>query len=93
MHPLIKELITRGPVVTDGAWGTELQARGLASGDVTNDISALVADPNVSIHEGKVFSCELRPGRRSAPAAELQQLFSGGHDAPLRVAASAPRAR
>ena len=33
MHPLIKELIARGPVVTDGAWGTELQARGLASGD------------------------------------------------------------
>jgi len=44
-------------------WGYQ----GLASGDVTNDISALVADPNVSIHEGKVFSCNLRPGRRSAP--------------------------
>jgi hypothetical protein len=40
---------------------------------VTNDISALVADPNVSIHEGKVFSCNLRPGRRSAPAPELHQ--------------------
>jgi methionine synthase I (cobalamin-dependent) len=33
MHPLIQELIARGPVVADGAWGTELQARGLASGD------------------------------------------------------------
>jgi len=33
MHPLIKDLIARGPVVTDGAWGTELQARGLASGE------------------------------------------------------------
>ena len=33
MHPLIKELISRGPVVTDGAWGTELQARGLALGE------------------------------------------------------------
>lgn len=46
---------------------------GLASGDVTNDISALVADPNVSIHEGKVFSCDLRPGRRSKPAHEIHQ--------------------
>ncbi len=33
MHPLIQELISRGPVVTDGAWGTELQARGLAMGE------------------------------------------------------------
>ncbi len=50
-------------------WGYQ----GLASGDVTNDISALVADPNVTIHEGKVFSCNLRPGRRSKPAPEIHQ--------------------
>jgi methionine synthase I (cobalamin-dependent) len=29
----IEELIADGPVVTDGAWGTEFQARGLAVGD------------------------------------------------------------
>ncbi len=50
-------------------WGYQ----GLARGDVTNDISALVADPNVSIHEGKVFSGDLRPGRRSATAPELHK--------------------
>jgi methionine synthase I (cobalamin-dependent) len=33
MHPLIQQLISHGPVITDGAWGTELQARGLALGD------------------------------------------------------------
>lgn len=33
MHPLIQQLISRGPVVTDGAWGTELQKRGLGLGD------------------------------------------------------------
>jgi 5-methyltetrahydrofolate--homocysteine methyltransferase len=33
MHPLIQALVSRGPVITDGAWGTELQARGLALGD------------------------------------------------------------
>ena len=33
MHSLIQELTARGPIVTDGAWGTELQARGLGSGD------------------------------------------------------------
>ena len=33
MHPLIAELLAHGPVVTDGAWGTQLQARGLAIGE------------------------------------------------------------
>jgi methionine synthase I (cobalamin-dependent) len=33
MHPLIQEILSQGPVATDGAWGTELQARGLALGE------------------------------------------------------------
>jgi 5-methyltetrahydrofolate--homocysteine methyltransferase len=33
MHSFIQQLIASGPVVTDGAWGTELQARGLALGE------------------------------------------------------------
>jgi methionine synthase I (cobalamin-dependent) len=33
LHPLIEKLIAHGPVLTDGAWGTQLQARGLAPGD------------------------------------------------------------
>ena len=32
MQALIQQLIASGPVVTDGAWGTELQARGLPLG-------------------------------------------------------------
>lgn len=40
-------------------WGWE----GLSRGDVVNDLSAIVADPNVSIHEGKVFTCDIRRGR------------------------------
>jgi formate dehydrogenase major subunit len=64
-------------------WGYQ----GLASGDVTNDISALVADPNVSIHEGKVFSCDLRPGRRSKPASEIHQdLMAQGAASEVTVA-------
>jgi len=30
---LIQQLISRGPVLTDGAWGTEFQARGLEAGE------------------------------------------------------------
>ena len=36
-------------------WGWE----GLATGDVTNTLTALVGDPNVSIHEGKAFVCNV----------------------------------
>jgi 5-methyltetrahydrofolate--homocysteine methyltransferase len=33
MHTLIQQLVAHPPVITDGAWGTELQARGLGLGD------------------------------------------------------------
>jgi methionine synthase I (cobalamin-dependent) len=33
MHPLIQQLLAQGPVITDGAWGTQLQARGLSLGE------------------------------------------------------------
>jgi formate dehydrogenase major subunit len=36
---------------------------GIATGDVTNNISSFVADPNVSIHEGKAFTADIRKGR------------------------------
>ncbi len=36
---------------------------GIATGDVANNISSLVGDPNVSIHEGKAFTAEIRKGR------------------------------
>lgn len=32
MHELIAQLIAHGPVLTDGAWGTQMQARGLKLG-------------------------------------------------------------
>ncbi len=33
-HPFIDKLVRHAPVITDGAWGTQLQARGLIPGDV-----------------------------------------------------------
>ena len=33
MNPLLKKLLARGPVIADGATGTQLQARGLAPGE------------------------------------------------------------
>jgi formate dehydrogenase major subunit len=36
-------------------WGWE----GVATGDVTNTLTSMVGDPNVSIHEGKAFVCNV----------------------------------
>jgi formate dehydrogenase major subunit len=33
--------------------------KGISKGDVVNDLSALVGDPNVTIHEAKVFVCRV----------------------------------
>jgi formate dehydrogenase major subunit len=62
-----KALVTRRmPVLTiDGRkvhhvgmpwhWGYE----GIVTGDVVNELTALVGDPNVTIHEGKAFVCNV----------------------------------
>jgi formate dehydrogenase major subunit len=36
-------------------WGYE----GVSTGDVVNELSSMVADPNVSMHEGKAFVCNV----------------------------------
>jgi formate dehydrogenase major subunit len=62
-----KALVTRRirPLQIDGKtihqvgmpwhWGYE----GLSKGDVVNELTCLVGDPNVSIHEGKAFVCNV----------------------------------
>lgn len=37
MHPLIAELMTAAPILTDGAWGTQLQALGLSPGGCADE--------------------------------------------------------
>jgi 5-methyltetrahydrofolate--homocysteine methyltransferase len=37
MKKLINELLSEAPVLTDGAWGTEMQARGLQPGDCPDE--------------------------------------------------------
>lgn len=39
--------------------------KGVVKGDVANDLLLLVADRNVSMHDAKSFTCNMRPGRRS----------------------------
>jgi formate dehydrogenase major subunit len=65
-----KALVTRRvrPLQIDGRtihqvglpwhWGYE----GVVTGDIVNELSSLVGDPNVTIHEGKVFVCNIEKG-------------------------------
>jgi len=38
---------------------------GVVTGDIANDLLVLVADRNVSMHDAKSFTCNMRAGRRS----------------------------
>ena len=40
---------------------------GEALGSIANDLTSIVADPNVSMHEAKAFTCNVRPGRLEQP--------------------------
>ena len=60
MHPLIESLIKKGPAVTDGSWGTQMQKRGLKRGqnpdswnlthaDRVREVAALYVDAGSQI--------------------------------------------
>ena len=38
---------------------------GVVKGDIANDLLLLVAERNVSMHDAKSFTCNMRAGRRS----------------------------
>ena len=44
MHPLIEHLLTADTIITDGAWGTQLQARGLPIGACPDEWNISHAD-------------------------------------------------
>lgn len=65
-----KALVTRRmrPLMVDGRlihqvampwhWGYQ----GITTGDITNDLTSMCGDPNVSIHEGKTLVCNIEKG-------------------------------
>ncbi len=44
MHPLIESLLAAAPLLTDGAWGTQIQARGLMIGGCPDEWNLLRPD-------------------------------------------------
>jgi formate dehydrogenase major subunit len=43
---------------------------GEVAGGMANDLTSIITDPNVSIHEAKAFTCNIRPGRLEQGALE-----------------------
>lgn len=54
MHPTLEKLLSRGPVVTDGAWGTQLQQRGLPIGACPDEWNLTNPDKVESVARGYV---------------------------------------
>lgn len=65
--PRMKPLQVDGRVVHVVGMPWHFGHKGLARGDIANSLSAMVGEPNISIHEGKSFTCNLRKGRKGQP--------------------------
>jgi len=60
----LRPLMVDGKIVHQVGMPWHWGYMGLVAGDVVNDLSSMVGDPNVSIHEGKAFVCNVeRVGR------------------------------
>src|SRR5262249_21890351 len=69
-------------------WGVA----GETTGSIANDLTAIVADPNVSMHEAKAFTCNVRAGRlgRSEEAPERAGAWPTREPAPETPRAQQP---
>lgn len=61
--PRLRPLVVAGRVVHQVGFPWHFGYQGLARGASANDLAALVGEPNVTIHEGKAFTCDLLPGK------------------------------
>jgi formate dehydrogenase major subunit len=57
--PRIRPFTIAGKVVHHVGMPWHWGYKGIVTGDVVNDLAALVGDPNVTIHEAKVFVCRV----------------------------------
>ncbi|MHB1134077.1 MAG: molybdopterin dinucleotide binding domain-containing protein, partial [Chloroflexota bacterium] len=58
----IQPLMVGGKLMHQVAMPWHWGYMGLSTGDVTNDLTSMCADPNVSIHEGKTLVCNIEKG-------------------------------
>jgi formate dehydrogenase major subunit len=63
----LRPLLIEGRVIHQIGLPFHWAFAGEVVGGNANDLTALLADPNVSMHEAKAFSCEVRAGRLGDP--------------------------
>ncbi len=59
VQPLMVNGRTLHQIAIPVQWGYA----GETVGGIANDLTSIVADPNVSMHEAKAFTCNVRAGR------------------------------
>ena len=82
MHPLIQQLLAQGPVITDGAWGTQLQARGLGAGRVSR---RLEPDPSRTAWPKSPAPTSRPAARSSSPTPSAPTAFAWANMPPPRA--------
>lgn len=63
----LKPLLIDGRVIHQVGLPFHWAFAGEVVGANANDVTAVLADPNVSMHECKAFACDVRAGRGDAP--------------------------
>jgi len=102
MHELIAELTAAGPVVTDGAWGTELQARGLEVGacpdawnlahpDRVEEVARAYCDAGSQVILTNTFGATRFMLRRHGLADQVADINRAGAEISCRAAAGRAR--
>ena len=66
--PRLHTLKVQGQVVHQIGVPIHFSYTGEVTGGQANELVPMVTEPNVSMHEGKAFMCEVRKGRLSAPS-------------------------
>ena len=64
-HSTTPPLANRGRMIHQIGLPFHWGFQGKSTGSITNDLTHMVLEPNVSIEEAKAFTCNVRPGRLS----------------------------
>ena len=102
MHTLIQQLIANGPVLTDGAWGTEFQARGLEAGecpdhwnlthpDRVEEVARAYVDAGSQVILTNTFRANRLAMERHGLAEQLREINLRGVEISRRAAAGSAR--
>ena len=102
MHPLIQQLIANGPVLTDGAWGTEFQARGLEAGECPDhwnlthperveEVARAYVDAGSQVILTNTFRANRLAMERHGLAEQLREINLRGVEISRRAAAKSAR--